>query len=85
MTLTHSPARPSDWRITSNPAPCRWFGIGHCYGIPSGPVGVVVVAATGLLFGRAMIETRGLAWPWALHITIDLVIFAVMALAEASS
>ena len=58
-----------------------WFGIGHYYGIPSGPVGVVIAAATGLLFGRAMIETRGLAWPWALHFTIDLVIFVVIALA----
>lgn len=62
-----------------------WFGIGHYYGgIPSGPGGAVVVAAVGLLLGRAMIETRGLAWPWALHFTIDLVIFLEIALAAAA-
>jgi hypothetical protein len=28
-----------------------------------------------------MIATRGLAWPWALHFTIDFVIYASIALA----
>jgi len=62
-----------------------WFGLGHFYGgIPSGAVGAVMTAAVGLLFGRAMIESRGLAWPWALHFTADLVIYTVIALGATS-
>jgi membrane protease YdiL (CAAX protease family) len=63
-----------------------WFGLGHYYGgIPSGAVGAVMAGSVGLLFGRAMIEMRGLAWPWALHFTSDLVIYAALALIATSS
>jgi membrane protease YdiL (CAAX protease family) len=59
-----------------------WFGLGHYYGgIPSGLMGAVLTGAVALLFGRAMIETRGLAWPVALHFVGDLVIYAFLALA----
>jgi membrane protease YdiL (CAAX protease family) len=62
-----------------------WFGLGHFYGgIPSGLVGAVVTAAVALLFGRAMIETRGLAWPLALHFAGDLVIYTFIALAASA-
>jgi membrane protease YdiL (CAAX protease family) len=58
-----------------------WFGLGHYYGgIPSGLMGAVLTGAVALLFGRAMIETRGLAWPLALHFTGDLVIYVFLAL-----
>jgi membrane protease YdiL (CAAX protease family) len=60
-----------------------WFGLGHFYGgIPSGPVGAVAAAAVALLFGRAMIETRGLGWPLALHFSSDVAIYSVLALAS---
>jgi membrane protease YdiL (CAAX protease family) len=60
-----------------------WFGLGHYYGgIPSGPIGAVAGAAVGLLFGRAMIETRGLGWPLALHFASDVAIYAFLALAS---
>jgi hypothetical protein len=36
--------------------------------------------AIALLFGRAMIGTGGLAWPWALHFTADLIIFTAIGL-----
>ncbi len=59
-----------------------WFGLGHYYGgIPSGPMGALLTGAVALLFGRAMIETRGLAWPLALHFVGDLVIYTFLALA----
>lgn len=62
-----------------------WFGLGHFYGgIPSGAAGAVMAGTVGLLFGRAMIESRGLVWPWALHFTADFVIYAVIALAATS-
>jgi membrane protease YdiL (CAAX protease family) len=60
-----------------------WFGLGHFYGgVPSGPIGLIATAAVGLLFGRAMIETRGLVWPVALHFAIDVVIFTFLAIAS---
>ena len=60
-----------------------FFGIGHFYGaIPSGPMGLVATGAVALLLGRAMIETRGLAWPVALHFSIDFVIFTFLAIAS---
>lgn len=44
-------------------------------------MGALLTAAVALLFGRAMIETRGFAWPLALHFAGDLVIYAFLALA----
>jgi membrane protease YdiL (CAAX protease family) len=60
-----------------------WFGIGHYYGgVPSGPMGLVATGAVAVLLGRAMIETRGLGWPVALHFSIDLVTFTFLAIAS---
>ncbi len=60
-----------------------WFGLGHYYGgIPNGPLGAVAAGAVALLFGRAMIETRGLGWPLALHFAGDLVIYTFLAIAS---
>jgi membrane protease YdiL (CAAX protease family) len=60
-----------------------YFGLGHFYGgVPSGPWGFLAAGAAGLLFGRAMIETRGLAWPIGLHFAGDLVIFTFLAIAS---
>jgi len=60
-----------------------WFGLGHYYGgIPSGPTALLAVSLLGLLFGRAMIETRGFVWPLALHFGADLVIFTFLAIAS---
>jgi membrane protease YdiL (CAAX protease family) len=60
-----------------------WFGIGHYYGgVPSGPMGLIATGAVAVLLGRAMIETRGLAWPVTLHFSIDLVIFTFLAIAS---
>jgi membrane protease YdiL (CAAX protease family) len=62
-----------------------WFGLGHYYGgAPSGLMGTLAAGASALLFGRAMIETRGLGWPVALHFAGDLVIFTFLAIAAAS-
>lgn len=51
------------------------FGLGHWYGHPSGPTGVLLTFAAGLMLAKAIVETRGLAWAWALHALLDLVIF----------
>jgi membrane protease YdiL (CAAX protease family) len=60
-----------------------WFGIGHYYGgIPSGPMGLLAAGLLAVLFGRSMIETRGLGWPVALHFAGDLTIFTFLAIAS---
>jgi membrane protease YdiL (CAAX protease family) len=60
-----------------------WFGLGHYYGgIPSGAFGAFAAGAVALLFGRAMIETRGLGWPLALHFAGDFVIYTFLAIAS---
>jgi membrane protease YdiL (CAAX protease family) len=51
------------------------FGLGHWYGHPSGPTGVLLTFAGGLMLAKAFVETRGLAWAWALHALLDVVIF----------
>jgi membrane protease YdiL (CAAX protease family) len=60
-----------------------FFGLGHFYGgVPSGPMGLIATGSVAVLMGRAMIETRGLAWPIALHFSIDFVIFTFLAIAS---
>jgi membrane protease YdiL (CAAX protease family) len=51
------------------------FGLGHWYGNPSGPTGVLLTFGAGLGLAKAFIETRGLVWAWALHGLFDIVIF----------
>ena len=59
-----------------------WFGLGHVYGgIPSGLTGFVMAGLLGLLFGKAMIDTRGLGVPWALHFSADVAIYTFLAVA----
>lgn len=57
-----------------------WFGLGHYYGgFPSGPAGLVQAGLLGLLMGKAMLDTRGIAWPWFIHAVIDTAIYTYMA------
>lgn len=84
-----TPMAPLASAIGSGPAVLMlavWFGLGHYYGgAPSGPIGAVMVTLVGLVLGRAMVDTRGLAWPWAIHFSIDLTIYTVMALAATAA
>ena len=36
----------------------------------------------GLVLAKAMFETRGLFWPWAIHAVQDVLIFAFLVLAS---
>jgi membrane protease YdiL (CAAX protease family) len=59
-----------------------WFGLGHVYGgIPSGVMGLIMAGLLGLLWGKAMIDTRGLGMPWALHFSADAAIYTFLAVA----
>jgi membrane protease YdiL (CAAX protease family) len=58
------------------------FGMAHYYGSsPPGVLGVLMTGFLGWLLGKAMLETRGLAWPWFMHFVPDVVVFASYAVA----
>lgn len=58
------------------------FGLAHWFGHPSGPSGVALTLIGGLVLAKAMFETRGLFWPWAIHAVQDVLIFAFLVLAS---
>jgi membrane protease YdiL (CAAX protease family) len=59
-----------------------WFGLAHYFGsVPDGVAGVVASGGLALLLGGAMLATKGLAWPWLMHVAIDTAIFISIALA----
>jgi membrane protease YdiL (CAAX protease family) len=59
-----------------------WFGLGHYYGgIPNGPIGALLSGGIALLYGKAMVETRGLVLPTVMHMVTDVAIYLFLALA----
>jgi membrane protease YdiL (CAAX protease family) len=58
------------------------FGLAHWFGHPRGPSGVALTIVAGLFLAKAMLETRGLFWPWAIHAVQDVLIFAFLVLAS---
>jgi membrane protease YdiL (CAAX protease family) len=59
------------------------FGLGHYYGQPSGPLGVVMAGIAGWFWARSMIETRGFVWAFFIHLVQDIVILSFLAVATA--
>jgi membrane protease YdiL (CAAX protease family) len=58
-----------------------WFGIGHYYGgISFGVMGAVYLTLVAVLFGKAMLETKGLAMPVFMHLWGDVVLYFFLAL-----
>jgi membrane protease YdiL (CAAX protease family) len=51
------------------------FGVGHWNGLPSGSAGVLMTSALGYFAAKAMIETKGMLWPWFMHFVPDVVVF----------
>ncbi len=56
-----------------------YFGLGHYYGQPSGPLGVLMAGFAGWIWARSMIETRGGVWAFFIHMVQDVVIFTFLA------
>ena len=56
-----------------------FFGLGHYYGQPSGPLGVLMAGFAGWIWARSMIETRGGVWAFLIHFVQDIVIFTFLA------
>jgi hypothetical protein len=57
-----------------------FFGIGHFYGVPSGITGFLATGFFGWILARSMVETKGIFWPWFIHLWADVVIFGFMAI-----
>jgi membrane protease YdiL (CAAX protease family) len=57
-----------------------FFGLAHFYGVPYGVVGVIMAFVLGALLSKAMLETKGLFWPWFIHFWQDVAIFSFMAI-----
>jgi hypothetical protein len=55
-----------------------FFGIAHYFGTPGGLIGGLASIFIGWLLGKAMLETRGLFWPWLIHLVSDIVIFVFL-------
>jgi membrane protease YdiL (CAAX protease family) len=59
-----------------------WFGLGHYYGgMPSGLPGATFLTLVAVLFGKAMLETKGIAMPVFIHLWGDVLIYAGFAMA----
>ena len=57
------------------------FGIGHWFGHPSGPSGVVLAFVAGWVLARSMVKTRGSLWAWAVHAAEDFLIYGALVMA----
>jgi len=58
-----------------------WFGLGHYYGgVSFGAIGVVYLTLVAVLFGKAMLETKGLAIPVFMHMCGDVLLYMILAL-----
>jgi membrane protease YdiL (CAAX protease family) len=55
-----------------------FFGVGHYYGQPSGPLGVVLAGLAGWIWARSMVDTRGGVWAFVIHMVQDIVIFTFL-------
>jgi membrane protease YdiL (CAAX protease family) len=58
-----------------------WFGLGHWFGVPNGLTGVLLTAFGGWIFGKSMIETKGMGWAMILHFISDFLVYMVLLLA----
>ena len=56
------------------------FGLLHYYGQPSGLTGSMMTGFAGWIWARSMIETRGAAWAFFIHMVQDIVIGCFLAM-----
>jgi hypothetical protein len=63
-----------------------YFGLGHYIGsIPDGFMGVALAGYLAFIMGKAMLETRGIVWPWIIHFAADIPIFIMLAVSAAAA
>ncbi len=59
------------------------FGAIHFFGVPGGPLGVVLAGFLGWLLAKSIVETRGVQWALTIHFVQDVVIFSAILLVPA--
>ena len=63
-----------------------YFGMGHFFGsVPSGVMGVAIASYFAFIMGKAMLETRGIVWPWVCHFAADSAVFIFMAVSAVAA
>ena len=60
-----------------------FFGLAHYFGQPSGWLGVAMATIAGFIWAKSMVETRGVAWAFAIHLVQDVVIVYFLAMSPA--
>jgi membrane protease YdiL (CAAX protease family) len=58
-----------------------FFGVGHYYGQPSGPLGAAMAGFAGWIWARSMMDTRGGLWAFVIHMAQDVIILSFLAVA----
>lgn len=59
--------------------PAVFFGMWHYYGFPPG-TGMILPIFLGWVSGKAMVETKGFFWSWAIQIPLDVIVFSILAI-----
>ena len=63
-----------------------YFGLGHFYGsVPSGVMGVALAAFFAYIMGKAMLETKGIVWPFICHFAADAAVFIFIAVSAVAA
>lgn len=60
------------------------FGLGHFYGSPSGPIGVLLAGFLGWFLGKSVLETRGLTIAVATHGVVNTIQYVLLTAAATS-
>jgi hypothetical protein len=56
--------------------PAVFFGMWHFYGMPPG-AGIIFPTFLGWVSAKAMVETKGFFWSWAIQIPLDVIVFSI--------
>lgn len=59
--------------------PAVFFGMWHYYGFPPG-TGMILPIFLGWVSAKAMVETKGFFWSWAIQIPLDVIVFSIFAI-----
>jgi membrane protease YdiL (CAAX protease family) len=63
-----------------------YFGLGHFFGsVPSGAMGVALAAFFATIMGKAMLETKGIVWPFICHFAADAAVFIFIAVSAVAA
>jgi len=57
-----------------------FFGLAHYFGQPSGWLGVLMATVAGFIWAKSMVETRGVALAFGIHMVQDVLIFYFLAM-----